>query len=86
MSRRFSRVYRVLLQAARAEGFGSERLPDFMGLVDGGELVLLGQEEPGICVLEAFLREQLSSLLRFALRGKQRLVSGPAGDWPHPAG
>lgn len=86
MTRRFSRVYRVLLQAARAEGFGSGRLPDFLGLEDGGELVLLGQEELGICVLEAALREQLSSLLRFALRGKQRLVSGPAGDWPHPAG
>ena len=86
MIRRFSRVYRVLLQAARVEGFGSGRLPDFLGLEDGGELALLGQEELGICVLEAALREQLSSLLRFAVRGKQRLVSGPAGDWPHPAG
>jgi hypothetical protein len=40
---RFSRVYRVLLQAARAEGFGSGRLPDFLGLEHGGELVLPGQ-------------------------------------------
>jgi hypothetical protein len=82
---RFSRVYRVLLQAARAEGFGSGRLPDFLGLEHGAELVLPGQEEPGISVLEASQREQLSSLLRFALQGKQRLVSGPAGHWPHPA-
>jgi putative restriction endonuclease len=77
---------RVLLQAARAEGFGSGRLPDFLGLEYGGELVLFGQEELGICVLEASLREQLSSVLRFVVRGEQRLVSGPAGDWPHPAG
>src|SRR6204780_434248 len=27
---RFTRVYRVLLQAARAEGIGSDRLPDFL--------------------------------------------------------
>jgi putative restriction endonuclease len=32
---RLSRVYRVLLQAAR-EGFGSGRLPDFLGLGHGG--------------------------------------------------
>lgn len=57
---RFSRVYRVLLQAARAEGIGSGRLPDFLGLEYGGELVLLGQEELDISVLEAALRDQLS--------------------------
>jgi putative restriction endonuclease len=57
---RFSRVYRVLLQAARAEGIGSGRLPDFLGLEYGGELALLGQEELDISVLEAALRDQLS--------------------------
>lgn len=57
---RFSRVYRVLMQAARAEGIGSGRLPDFLGLEYGGELVLLGQEELDISVLEAALRDQLS--------------------------
>jgi putative restriction endonuclease len=57
---RFSRVYRVLLQAARAEGVGSDRLPDFLGLEHGGELALLGQEELDISVLEASLRDQLS--------------------------
>ena len=57
---RFSRVYRVLLQAGRAEGIGPARLPDFLGLEHGGELVLLGQDEPGISVLEAALRDQLS--------------------------
>jgi putative restriction endonuclease len=83
---RFSRVCRVLLQAARAEGVGSGCLPDFPELEHGGELVLVGQEELGICVLEAALRAQLSSVLRLAVRGNQRLVSGPAGHWPHPAG
>src|ERR1700733_8455009 len=57
---RFSRVYRVLLQAARAEGIGPDRLPDFLGLEHGGELALLGQEELDISVLEASLRDQLS--------------------------
>jgi putative restriction endonuclease len=57
---RFSRVYRVLLQAARAEGIGSGRLPDFLRLEHGGELALLGQEELDISVLEAALRDQLS--------------------------
>ena len=57
---RFSRVYRVLLQAARAEGIGPGRLPDFLGLEHGGEVVLLGQEELDISVLEAALRDQLS--------------------------
>jgi putative restriction endonuclease len=57
---RFSRVYRVLLQAARAEGIGPGRLPDSLGLEHGGELVLLGQDELDISVLEAALRDQLS--------------------------
>jgi putative restriction endonuclease len=41
----FAHIYRVLLYAARAEGIGSDRLPDFLGLEDGGEVELLGQEE-----------------------------------------
>ena len=57
---RFSRVYRVLLEAARAEGIGLTRLPDFLGLEHGGELALLGQEELDISVLEASLRDRLS--------------------------
>lgn len=57
---RFSRLYRVLLQAARAEGIGPNQLPDFLGLEHGGELALLGQEELDISVLEAGLRDELS--------------------------
>jgi putative restriction endonuclease len=41
----FTRTYRVLLYAARAEGIGPGQLPDFLDLEDGGELDLLGQEE-----------------------------------------
>jgi putative restriction endonuclease len=57
---RFSRVYRVLLQAARIEGIRPVQLPDFLGLEHGGELVLLGQEELDISVLEVALRDQLA--------------------------
>jgi putative restriction endonuclease len=56
---RFSRIYRVLMQAVRLEGFGPDRLPDFLGLEHGGELALLGQEELDLSVLEAELRDQI---------------------------
>ena len=36
----FSRIYRILIGAARAEGIGSDQLPDFLGLENGGELAL----------------------------------------------
>lgn len=58
---RFSGIYRVLLHAARAEGIGPARLPDFLGLEHGGELALLGQEELDISVLEAGLRDQIAA-------------------------
>jgi putative restriction endonuclease len=57
---RFSAIYRVLLQAARAEGISPDRLPDFLGLEYGGDLALLGQEELDISVLEAGLRDQIN--------------------------
>lgn len=57
---RFSRIYQVLLRAARAEGIGPDRLPDFLRLENGGELALLGQEELDLSALEADLREQLA--------------------------
>jgi putative restriction endonuclease len=55
----FSRLYRVLMQAARLEGIGRHRLADFLGLEDGGELFLLGQEELDLSALEADLRDQI---------------------------
>jgi len=57
---RFSTIYRLLLHAARAESIGPARLPDFLGLEEGGELALLGQEELDISVLEAALRGQIT--------------------------
>ncbi len=59
-SARFADIYRVLLQAARAEGIEPTRLPDFLGLEYGGELTLLGQEELDISVLEEGLQEQIA--------------------------
>jgi putative restriction endonuclease len=56
---RFTHVYRVLLRAARAEGIATDRLPDWLGLEHGGELVLLGQDELDLSVLEESLREQV---------------------------
>ena len=56
---RFSEIYRLLLHAARAEGIGPGRLKDFLGLEQGGELTLLGQDELDLSVLEESFREQL---------------------------
>ena len=79
---RFSRVYRILLHAARAEGIGPARLPDFLGLEHGGELALLGQEELDISVLEAALRDQLSPRRRSQRCGRSWRPSGSC--WPRP--
>ena len=57
---RFTGIYRVLMHAARAEGIGPGRLPDFLDLEHGGELTLLGQDELDISVLEASLRDQIA--------------------------
>jgi putative restriction endonuclease len=57
---RFTRTYRVLLHAARAEGLAPGRLPDFLELEHGGELALLGQDELDLSVLDAGLREQIT--------------------------
>jgi len=64
----FAHIYRVLLYAARAEGIGQDRLPDFLELEDGGEVELLGQEE--LSILDA---DDLADLA--GLQGD---------DWPDP--
>ena len=48
----FTHIYRTLLTAARAEGIGTDRLPDFLGLEHDGEFDLLGQDELGPSALE----------------------------------
>lgn len=55
---RFSRTYRVLFQAARAEEIGPGQMSDFLSLEFGGELALLGQEEIDVSVLEEVMRQQ----------------------------
>lgn len=60
----FSHVYRVILRGARAEGIGPLRLPDFLGLEDGEDLALLGQDELDISILEVSFREQLARAAR----------------------
>ena len=56
----FAHIYRVMLHAIRAEGIGTDRLPDFLELEGGGELALLGQDELQTSMLEASLREQIA--------------------------
>jgi putative restriction endonuclease len=65
---RLSRIYRVLMAAARAEGIGSDRMPDFLGLEDGGELALIGQEELSMSVVEEVMHDVVA-----------RVAAG--GDW-----
>ena len=76
---RFSRLYRVLLHAARAEGIGSGRLPDFLGLEDGGELALLGQEELSLSVVEEAMRAEMARIASGGLwreRETEQIVLG----------
>jgi putative restriction endonuclease len=58
----FSRIYRVLMAAARAEGIGPDQLPDFLGLEHGGELALLGQEELSLPVIEEALHDAFTRM------------------------
>jgi putative restriction endonuclease len=68
-SAQFTNIYRVLLQAARAEGIDRARLPDFLDLEDRGELELLGQDELGTSVFENALKDQIAR-------------SAAQNDWP----
>lgn len=61
----FSRTYRILMHAARAEGIAPGQLPDFLHLEHGGELTLLGQEELDISTLESEFREQIARQLPY---------------------
>jgi putative restriction endonuclease len=48
----FTELYRLLLSAARVEGIGQDRLPDFLGIEEHSELTLLGQDELGLPELD----------------------------------
>ena len=58
----FTHIYRVLITAARAEGIGADRLPDFLGLEYGGEFDLLGQDELGPSALENAFKDQIAKV------------------------
>jgi putative restriction endonuclease len=59
-----SQVYRVLLAAARAEGVGRDRLPDFLSIEEHGDVQLLGQAQlPGDSMIEEALQGRLEQLL-----------------------
>ncbi len=57
---RFTGIYLLLLRAARAEGIGPDRLPDFLKLEAGDSLSLLGQDELDYSVLESDLRGKVA--------------------------
>jgi putative restriction endonuclease len=56
----FTHIYRVLITAARAEGIGADRLPDFLGLEHDGEFDLLGQDELDPSALENAFKDQIA--------------------------
>lgn len=56
---RFTHVYRVLFNAARDEGIGEDRLPDFLNLERDGEFVLIGQNELDPSALENAFADQI---------------------------
>jgi putative restriction endonuclease len=56
----FTHIYRTLLTAARAQGIGAGRLPDFLGLEHDGEFDLLGQDELGPSALENAFKDQIA--------------------------
>jgi len=57
----FTHIYRVLITAARAEGIGADRLPDFLGLEHDGEFDLLGQDELDPSALENAFKDQIAN-------------------------
>jgi putative restriction endonuclease len=69
---RFTHIYRVLMLAARAEGIGEDRLPDFLALEYGGELDLLGQDELKTSVLENAFKEQIAQRASEGLWSEQQ--------------
>jgi putative restriction endonuclease len=81
----FSRIYRLLLHAARAEGIGPSMLSDWLGLERGGELFLLGQDEVDSSVLEAELKEHLARqhLSAEVERETERIALGAARVGQH---
>lgn len=61
----FLGLYRLAVLAAREEGFGTETVPDVLGVVDRHlPLVLLGQDELGFHEIRQALQEQVEEVGR----------------------
>jgi putative restriction endonuclease len=56
---RLAAVYRLVVGAARAEGIGTTRLPDFLAVEGGGSFGLLGQDELAGIDIAASVEAQL---------------------------
>nr|WP_167405658.1 HNH endonuclease [Sphaerisporangium cinnabarinum] len=54
-----SQIYRVILSTARAVGIERDSLPDFLGLENGGEVELLGQDELDVASLESVVEREI---------------------------
>lgn len=52
-------TYRTVLAGARAEGFSSADLPDFLGIEHGGDIALMGQEELTASDVETVLEREI---------------------------
>jgi putative restriction endonuclease len=55
---RFAELYLRILNAARAEEFGPEQVPDFLNALPGQGVQLLGQDELGSAEIEHLLEEE----------------------------
>lgn len=60
---RLAHLYRIALAGARAAGIGPDELPDFLGVEQGGEVYLLGQDEIGESSIEVLLQSEVDSFL-----------------------
>jgi putative restriction endonuclease len=58
----FAELYRRILGAARAEGFGPDEVPDFLSGLPGQGAQLLGQDELGSVEIGRFLEEHKKEL------------------------
>ncbi len=55
---RFHALYRTIVLAARDAGFDASGVPDFLGVIDAGDVPMLGQDELGERELRLALQER----------------------------
>src|SRR5215213_4655510 len=83
---RLADIYRTMLTAARAIGVTRERLADYLNLEEGGELVLLGQDELDLSALAKDIEARLSARATETageLRETERILIGAARVGQH---